>query len=421
MILIFFSITVVAQWENVGQVIYGESGEITGGSVSFNETGERLVLFDGNVNGDPGGMARVFELQNGTWIQLGQGVVGFSGDLQSAGPVKMNATGDRFIFSSPSNDSNGVQESGIVRVFELVGGSWVQLGQDLNGEIEGDYFGYAVDISDDGETIAIGSPQNILNGPGYVKIFNYINGVWSQIGSSLLGLNPEDQFGQSISLSANGDKIAIAAPQNDSTGNDSGLLRIFELLNNEWEQLGGDIFGTIEEDNLGGSISPGTTPLSLRGNSVAVGARGGINNPGYVKVYRYQNNSWELLGQPIVGLENSYGASLCFNEAGNILVISDPFESLGTGIVQVFRLINTTWQQFGESIEGDGQSDVFGLSIDLNSLGNRILIGAPFNDGNGANSGKVVVLQNDDILQASDYISNGTALYPNPNRNSFSI
>ncbi|MBZ0326571.1 MAG: T9SS type A sorting domain-containing protein, partial [Altibacter sp.] len=46
---------------------------------------------------------------------------------------------------------------------------------------------------------------------------------------------------------------------------------------------------------------------------------------------------------------------------------------------------------------------------------------APFNDGNGANSGKVVVLQNDDILQASDYISNGTALYPNPNRNSFSI
>ena len=62
-----------------------------------------------------------------------------------------------------ANDDNG-SNSGHARVFQWNGTSWSQIGPDIHGEAINDYSGYAVSLSDDGSTLAIGARHN--DGPG---------------------------------------------------------------------------------------------------------------------------------------------------------------------------------------------------------------------------------------------------------------
>jgi hypothetical protein len=50
---------------------------------------------------------------------------------------------------------------------------WMQLGQDIDGEAAGDWSGYSVSLSADGNTVATGSPSNDDNGDlsGHVRVF----------------------------------------------------------------------------------------------------------------------------------------------------------------------------------------------------------------------------------------------------------
>lgn len=49
-------------------------------------------------------------------------------------------------------------DKGHVRVYELDGIAWKQVGDDIDGEANDDQFGFSVAISDDGTTVAIGAP-----------------------------------------------------------------------------------------------------------------------------------------------------------------------------------------------------------------------------------------------------------------------
>ena len=61
-------------------------------------------------------------------------------------------------------------------------------------------------------------------------MFVYIKtttGSWSQIGQDIDGESEGDWSGQSVSLSADGSTIAIGAERNDDNGHDSGHVRLF--------------------------------------------------------------------------------------------------------------------------------------------------------------------------------------------------
>jgi len=47
----------------------------------------------------------------------------------------------------------------------------------------------------------------------------------------------------------------------------------------------------------------------------------------------------------------------------------------------------------GDDIDGEAANDQSGYSVSLSSDGTRVAIGAPFNDGNGSNSGHVRVYE----------------------------
>ena len=104
-----------------------------------------------------------------------------------------------------------------VRIYENVNNTWTQIGNDINGEAAGDQLGYGVSLSSDGNTIAINAPYN----DGYVRIYKNINNTWIQFGNNING------SGFSISLSSDGNVVAIGSPY--SGNENSGYVRIYDL------------------------------------------------------------------------------------------------------------------------------------------------------------------------------------------------
>lgn len=68
--------------------------------------------------------------------------------------------------------------------------SWVQLGQNIDGEENYDLSGYSVSLSSDGRTVAVGSPaSNLGSGSARVFIYKGSQNLWIQLGQNI---SPED-------------------------------------------------------------------------------------------------------------------------------------------------------------------------------------------------------------------------------------
>ena len=144
----------------------------------------------------------------------------------------MSADGSRIAFDACSNDGNGI-DSGHVRIFEIQGDdTWIQLGDDIDGEEQGDEFGFSVAMSADGSRIAIGALSNDGSGidSGRVRILE-IQGdkTWIQLGDDIDGEEKGDNYGFSVAMSADGSRIVIGAYYNDGQyGSRSGHVRIYD-------------------------------------------------------------------------------------------------------------------------------------------------------------------------------------------------
>jgi len=166
------------------------------------------------------------------------------------------------------NDGTGVN-AGHVRVYLFADGTWTQIGSDIDGEAAGDQFGGSVDLSADGTVLAVGARFNDGSSSpdtGHVRVFERSGSTWTQIGSDINGEAEGDNSGAEVSLSADGNTVAISAPNNDGSASNAGHVRIYTLSNDEWILASADIDGESASD-FGGNVS-----LSADGLRVAVGA-----------------------------------------------------------------------------------------------------------------------------------------------------
>ena len=185
-------------------------------------------LNDG-FNGVDSGHVRIFCLEednDGTrWEQIGQDIDKEGAGDASGVSVSLSADGVMVAIGSPYNDVNG-NASGQVRVYRTdgQGSSWERLGQVIYGDNAYDYFGWSVNLSPDGNALAIGSPGYWEDGnrPGYVRVFalevgndNLGTATWKQIGQDIIGEANGDQFGLSVSLSDDGQTLAVGADTNN--------------------------------------------------------------------------------------------------------------------------------------------------------------------------------------------------------------
>ena len=209
--------------------------------------------------------------------------------------------------TNPDSDYNGgAPNIGFFNyIYEYADGSWIQIGQDIDGEASNDKSGYSVSLSEDGTIVAIGAPYNAAMGSssGHVRVYQYANSSWTQLGSDIDAESAWDQSGFSVSLSSDGTIVAIGARYNMGVNNNtSGHIRIYQYDNNSWSQLGQDLDGEDSNNYFGWSVSLSSDGLKVAGSSYQNDEAG--TNRGHVRIYEYTNSSWLQLGQDIDGEAN---------------------------------------------------------------------------------------------------------------------
>ena len=370
-------------FNKIGNDIVGTtSDDEAGSSVSLSADGNILAVGIAYNNGQAG-LVRVSRLgQQGTWTQRGSDITGDTAGDQFGYTVSLSSDGNRVAISAPFNNN----QQGQVKVYILSNNTWTQIGNDISGNTQGDQFGYFLSLSADGNTLATGAPYNDSE-RGLVRVFRLIGSTWTKIGSDITGDAAGDEFGASVSLSSNGNILAVGAPDYDS---ERGLVRVFRLIGSIWSQIGSDIYGIALGDEFGYSVS-----LSSSGNILAVGATDYDSDRGYVGVYRLtQQGTWVQIGSNIYGIASGdkFGYSVSLSSDGNRVAVGAPYNN-NRGQVRVYgRNEQGVWVQIDGNINTETLEDNLGYSVSLSSDGNRVAVGAPYNDSNqNDNSGSVRV------------------------------
>ncbi|MGI9459347.1 MAG: Ig-like domain-containing protein [Pirellulales bacterium] len=383
--------------QQLGTDIDGEAaGDESGRTVSMSADGQTVAIgASGNDdNGIDSGHVRVYQWTGSAWQQQGADIDGEAAGDEAGkwNSLSLSSDGQMVAIGALYNDGNG-NDSGHVRIYQWSGSAWQQLGADIDGEAAGDASGFAVSLSSDGQTVATGALYNGGNGAlaGHVRIHQWTGSEWQQLGADIDGEAAGDNV-HSVSLSSDGQTVAIGARRNDGNGTDSGSTRVYQWTGSAWQQLGSDIDGEAAEDQSGYSLS-----LSSDGQIVAIGALyndGNGTDSGSTRVYQWTGSAWQQVGSDIDGeaAEDLSGVSLSLSSNGQTVAIaahSNDASGDRAGQVRIYDWSGSEWEQLGADIDGEAADDLSGGSVSLSSDGQTVAVGAMFNDGNGVDSGHV--------------------------------
>ncbi|MCG7930307.1 MAG: FG-GAP repeat protein [Candidatus Thiodiazotropha lotti] len=381
-----------AGWRQQAYIKASNTGmeDLFGFSISLSEDGNTLAVSAvaeasaaSGIDGDQAdnsvqgaGAVYLFRRNEGVWSQEAYikasnsrqwGVFGYQ--------VSLSGSGDRLAVGS----------GGYAYLFEWDGSDWSQQAM-LEPSIadEDNSFGEALSLSSDGSTLAVSAPwedvsQNntdeefpsIDAGAAYVFVSG--PGGWTeQAHIQPTEIDDLDGFGTSVSLSANGNTLAVGslwesssargidADSTDNSADESGAVYLFERNTEAWSQTAFIKASNAEQGDEFGHV----LALSGDGNTLAVGA-----------------------------LEDSIARGINGDQADN--------SARDSGAVYLFTRDNTSWRQQayvkapntdqawdepGCIDECDIFNDWFGYGIAISSDGSVLAVGAPYDDsGDSAN------------------------------------
>ena len=306
-----------------------------------------------------------------------------------------------------------------------------------------DNFGYSVSLSTDGNTMAVGaigedSNATGINGDqtdnsftglnsytGAVYVFTRSGTSWSQQ-AYIKASNTDngDSFGISVSLSSDGNTLAIGATgegsnvtgvDGDQTNNSaaaSGATYVFTRSGTSWSQQ-----AYIKASNTGASDEFGrSVSLGEDGNTLAIGATSedsnatGINGDqtnntaaiaGAAYVYIRSGTSWSQ--QAYIKASNTdagdhFGLIVSLSTDGNTLAVSAQSEASNasgingdqtdnsvadSGAAYVFVRSGVNWSQQAYIKASNAEAnEYFSYSMNLSADGNTLAVGTPYEDSN---------------------------------------
>lgn len=319
--------------------------------------------------------------------QIGATLEGEMANDEFGTTVALSANGTRLIVGAPYNNGVG-NNSGHARAFERSGNAWVQIGADFDAEAAEDRYGMSVAISDNGNRVAIGSYLNDGGGSnsGNVRVYDYTGGTWSQVGADIDGESGAQSgrgSGWAVAMNASGSRIVTGGP---GVGSVNGHVKVYEFIGGTWTQLGPTFAGGAE---LGTAVT-----MSDDGNRVAFSypSASGSSQPGFVVVHDWNGATWTQVGATLAGeaISDNFGGALSMSGDGSMLAVgADGNDGSGTnnGQVRVFRLTGGAWVQVGADL--DGVDGGFGHSVSLSSDGTRVF---SVGTGGGKESAAVHIL-----------------------------
>ena len=286
--------------------------------------------------------------------------------------------------------------------------TWTQVGQDIttSGKYRIETSNSCISLSNDGKIMAVGS-YNYNNDQGSVQVYQYNDNTWKPYGSMIVDPSGGEN-GWSVSLSGDGNIVAIGSPNTNDSVTFPGSIQVYKYNENGWQPYGNKIY-----DPLGTSESAGySVSLSNDGTIMAVSTYK-INNDdiGSVQVYHYSSvtidgtvtNVWNPMGPEIVNNETySQAQRVALSSDGTIVAIGSPYVNstinglnVSAGLVQVYQSHTVTssdgtvtyeWKQLGSNIIDSSNGSTYysaesGWSVSLSSDGLTIAIGAPVDQG----------------------------------------
>ncbi|PSV88138.1 hypothetical protein CTM89_15290 [Photobacterium leiognathi] len=375
------------------------SGDNFGISIALSSDGNTLVVgahredSDGsgvnsseqaNNNANDSGAVYLFRYSGTSWTQQVYIKASNSdaGDLFGAS-VALSSDGNTLAVGAVQESSNGTgvdsgaqanndeDFSGAVYLFRYSGTTWTQQAYIKASNAEYfDYFGASVALSSDGNTLAVGAlfessdgagvnsgaqANNNAYNSGAVYLFRYSGTTWAQqayIKAS--NSDDEDIFGISVSLSSDGNTLAVGALNEDSDGagvnsgaqannnaDSSGAVYLFRYSGAIWAQQAYIKASNPElDDNFGSKVV-----LSSDGNTLAVGASGedsggvgvnsgeqannNVNNSGATYLFHYNETTWAqqaYIKAPQPDVFDKFGSSVALSSDGNTLAVGESGE-----------------------------------------------------------------------------------------------
>jgi hypothetical protein len=257
-----------------------------------------------------------------------------------AGPtlsIALSRDGNTIAMGAPGESSSAVgiggsQEnsaaaagSGAVHVFIRRGGTWSQQAYvKASNTSAGDAFGISVSLSSDGNTLAVGayledSPGTGINGnqggiadnnanAGAVYVFTRNRDAWSQQAYvKASNTHSNAYFGHAVSLNGDGNTLAVGAAGENTGGLNSGAAYVFTRSASVWSQQARvKACNTVPAGGFGSFVA-----LSGDGNTLEVGggagaaadglkgrqAADGTGKAGPVHVFARNTGTWLATGQ----------------------------------------------------------------------------------------------------------------------------
>ena len=388
------SLNATGTWTQRGSDLDGEAaGDQHGFSVSLSKDANTLAVgaISNSDNGTDRGQARVYSWNGSAWQQRGSDIDGVSNYAYNGHSVHLSDDG-RTLAVGAIQPGGGLGSTSVF-TWDDSNSQWIAKGTAISGDGVDDRSGGVVKLSADGNTLAIAANRG--DGAagvdsGYVKVFSWNGSAWIQRGINIGGESANDLSGSSISLSNDGNILAIGSAYNDGNGADSGHVRVYEWNGTSWNKLGNDIDGESAYD-YSYFVS-----LSLDGTTLAIGAPlakdGSGNATGHTRIYKWDGSDWAQLGSDIDGDASSdnSGWQVSLNDDGTIVTAVAPSHENSIGHAKVYKWDGTNWVQVGSDIDGETPGDAT-RSVSTNAYGNTIALGSRYNDGNGQDSGHVRV------------------------------
>lgn len=300
-----------------GDAYFGYSVSLSsdGSTMVVGSVGESLNAVEGsddepNLNISFSGAAYVYKRIGATWSQEAY-IKSFNmaANAKFGASVSLSSDGSTMAVGSPGEDSdatgiNGTESnisvisSGAVYVYKRTGVVWIQEAYIKAPNTRPNaLFGYALSLSSDGYTLAVGSPQESSNTKGInndesnesmvfdgsIYVYKRVGTTWSQE-DYIKASNTKSRalFGYSVSLSSDGSTMAVGSPGesfnakgiNDEESGASmlntGAVYVFKRMGTIWSQEAYiKASNANAEANFGGSVS-----LSSDGSSMIVGSAG---------------------------------------------------------------------------------------------------------------------------------------------------
>ncbi|MCP4131131.1 MAG: hypothetical protein GY754_09140, partial [bacterium] len=196
--------------------------------------------------------------------------------------LTVSADGNTVVAGASMDDDNG-SNSGSVYIYKWNGSDWVVTKLTASDGMPYDLFGKPVSISGDGTILAVGAPS-ANSGEGGFYIYRWDGSTWNESKFTPSASNGVNNFGDNLSISADGNTLVVGCQKDDEMSVDSGAIFIYKWNGSLWNETKHMAPDSATEDNFGVSVS-----LSSDGSTIVAGAHRTDdmgNDSGALYIYR---------------------------------------------------------------------------------------------------------------------------------------